>query len=85
MLERSFSGCTSLAHEIVAADVSGYMAYTVCFEHMQAIVKGEPHTYTLRATQITGARVASGRWSTGTAMHPRPGIAAPTSRSVSVA
>ncbi len=51
-LEQSFSGCMSYSHEIVAADVMGDMAYTVGYEHTQATVKGEPHTYTLRATQI---------------------------------
>jgi len=50
LLERSFSGCTSYTHEIVAADVIGDLAYTVGYEHTQAIVNGEPHTYTLRAT-----------------------------------
>ncbi len=60
LLERSFSGCTSYAYEIVAADVVGDMAYTVGFEHTQATVKGEPHTYTLRATQIY--RREDGEW-----------------------
>ncbi len=60
LLERSFSDCTSYAYEIVAADVIGDMAYTVGFERTQATVKGEQHTYTLRATQIY--RREDGRW-----------------------
>jgi ketosteroid isomerase-like protein len=51
-LERGFSGCTSHVYEIVAADVIGDMAYTVGFEHTQAIVDGADRTYTLRVTQI---------------------------------
>jgi ketosteroid isomerase-like protein len=51
-LEQSFSDCTSYAHEAVAADVSGDMAYTVGYEHTQAVVNGEPHAYTLRGTHI---------------------------------
>ena len=51
-LERSFADCRSYAFDLVAADVSGDMAYTVGYEHTQATVNGEPRTYTLRATQI---------------------------------
>jgi ketosteroid isomerase-like protein len=51
-LERTFSRCTSYGFELVAADVIGDMAYTVGYEHTQAIVNGEPRAYTLRATQI---------------------------------
>ena len=60
LLERSFSRCTSYTQEIVAADVIGDMAYTVGYEHTQATVNGEPHTYTLRATQIY--RREGGEW-----------------------
>jgi len=60
MLEQTFSGCTSYNFEVVAADVIGDMAYTVGYEHTQAIVRGEPHTYTLRATQIY--RREDGEW-----------------------
>jgi ketosteroid isomerase-like protein len=59
-LERSFSDCTSYAHEVVAADVSGDMAYTVGYEHTQAVVNGEPHAYTLRVTHIY--RREGGEW-----------------------
>ena len=60
LLEQTFSGCTSYSHEIVAADVIGDMAYTVGYEHTQAVVRGEPRTYTLRATQIY--RRENGEW-----------------------
>jgi len=55
LLEQSFSGCTSYSHEIVAADVIGDMAYTVGYEHTQATVNGEPHTYT-RVASKSGCR-----------------------------
>lgn len=59
-LEDSFSDCTSYAHEVVAADVVGDMAYTVGYEHTQASVNGEPRTYTLRVTQVY--RREGGEW-----------------------
>ena len=59
-LEQSFSDCTSYAHDVVAADVVGDMAYTVGYEHTTASVNGEPRTYTLRATQVYRREV--GEW-----------------------
>ena len=59
-MEQTFSGCTSFRFEVVAAEVSGDMAYTVGYEHTQAVVNGEPRTYTLRATQIY--RREGGEW-----------------------
>ena len=50
--EDSFSDCTSHAYEVVAADVSGDMAYTVGYEHTSARVNGEPRAYTSRVTQV---------------------------------
>ena len=60
LLEDSFSDCTSHAHDVVAADVSGDMAYTVGYEHTSASVNGEPRTYTLRVTQVY--RREDGEW-----------------------
>ncbi len=60
LLEESFSDCTSYAHDVVAADVSGDMAYTVGYEHTTASINGEPRTYTLRATQVY--RREDGEW-----------------------
>jgi ketosteroid isomerase-like protein len=59
-LEASFSDCTSYAHEIIAADVIGEMAYTVGYEHTQASVDGAPRKYTVRATQVY--RREDGEW-----------------------
>lgn len=59
-LEDSFSDCTSYAHDVVAADVIGDMAYTVGYEHTQASVNGQPRTYTLRVTQVY--RREGGEW-----------------------
>lgn len=59
-LEATFSDCRSYAHDIVAADVIGDMAYTVGYEHTQASVNGEPRRYTLRATQVY--RREDGEW-----------------------
>ena len=60
LLEDSFSDCTSYAHDVVAADVSGDMAYTVGYEHTSASINGEPRTYTLRVTQVY--RREGGEW-----------------------
>ena len=51
-LEQTFSGCASYRFDLVAAEVSRDMAYTVGYEHTQAVIDGEPRTNTLRATQI---------------------------------
>jgi ketosteroid isomerase-like protein len=59
-LEQTFSGCASYRFEVVAAEVSGDMAYTVGHEHTQAVINGEQRTYTLRATQIY--RREAGEW-----------------------
>jgi ketosteroid isomerase-like protein len=59
-LEQDFSDCRSFSLELVAADVVGDAAYTVGFEHTQASVRGEPRTYTLRATQVY--RREDGEW-----------------------
>jgi ketosteroid isomerase-like protein len=60
MLEQSFSGCESYRFDLVAAEVSGDLAYTVGYEHTQAVINGEPRTYMLRATQIY--RREGGEW-----------------------
>jgi ketosteroid isomerase-like protein len=52
MLEQRFSDCTAYDYEVVAADISGDMAYTVGCEHIRSRINGQPVTYTLRATQI---------------------------------
>lgn len=59
-LGRSFSDCTSHAHELVVVDVVGELAYTVGHEHTQASVDGVPRTYSLRVTQVY--RREDGEW-----------------------
>ena len=59
-LGKRFSDCTSYAFELLAYDVVGDMAYTAGFEHTSASVEGQPHTYTLRATQVY--RREGGEW-----------------------
>ena len=59
-LASSFSDCTSYEFELLEAEVLGDTAYTVGFEHTTASVDGDPHTYTLRATQIY--RREEGTW-----------------------
>ena len=59
-LENTFSDCTSYAHDIIAADVNGDMAYTVGYEHTGASVNGEPRQYSLRVTQVY--RREGGEW-----------------------
>ncbi|HEX6497671.1 MAG TPA: nuclear transport factor 2 family protein [Micromonosporaceae bacterium] len=51
-LAASFSGCASYEYDIVAAEVSGDLAYTVGYEHTSATVDGEPRQYTLRVTNV---------------------------------
>lgn len=47
-----FSSCKSHELEIVAADASGDLAYTVGYEHTTASVNGVPQSYTLRVTHL---------------------------------
>jgi ketosteroid isomerase-like protein len=55
-----FSECTSYEFELVAAGVSGDLAYTVGFEHTSTSVEGVPRTYTLRVTHVY--RREDGAW-----------------------
>ena len=59
-LEENFSDNTAYTFEIVSADVSGDLAYTIGYEHTAASWNGEPRTYTLRVTQLY--RRESGAW-----------------------
>lgn len=59
-LGSSFSNCTSFEYDVLACDVVGDMAYTVCLEHTSASIDGEPRTYTLRVTQVY--RREDGAW-----------------------
>jgi ketosteroid isomerase-like protein len=55
-----FSDCTSYEFEVVAAGVSGDLAYVVGFEHTSASVEGVPRTYVLRSTHVY--RREDGEW-----------------------
>lgn len=60
-LGQQFSGCLSYQNQIVAAEASGDLAYTVALEHTTASVNGaEPRPYVLRVTTIF--RREDGEW-----------------------
>ncbi len=60
-LGSGFSDCTSYRFELVAAGVSGDLAYTVGFEHTSASWNGVPlEPYTLRVTHVY--RRENGEW-----------------------
>jgi ketosteroid isomerase-like protein len=59
-LAARFSDCVSYELEVLSFDVAGDAAYTAALEHTSASVKGEPRTYTLRATQVY--RREGGAW-----------------------
>jgi ketosteroid isomerase-like protein len=55
-----FSDSKEYEFEVIAADASGDLAYTVGYEHNQVKVNGEPRTYTLRVTHVY--RREDGQW-----------------------
>jgi ketosteroid isomerase-like protein len=55
-----FSDSTEYEFEVIAADASGDLAYTVGYEHNRVKVDGQPRTYTLRATHVY--RRQDGNW-----------------------
>jgi ketosteroid isomerase-like protein len=60
-LASEFSDCTAYRFELVAAGVSGDLAYTVELEHTSVSVDGVPvEPYTLRVTQVY--RREDGEW-----------------------
>jgi len=59
-LAADFSQATASDVRLVAADVSGDLAYTVHREITSTSVRGEPRDYTLRVTQIY--RREAGSW-----------------------
>ena len=60
MLGQSFSEVRSYELELVAAGVSGDMAYTLAYEHSSTSVNAVPRTYVLRVTQVY--RREDGQW-----------------------
>lgn len=61
-LAGAMENCESYDIELIAADVSGDLAYTVAYEHTTATVNGVASTYTLRVTHIY--RREGGEWKT---------------------
>ncbi len=60
-LASNFSNCESFQYEVVAAGVSGDLAYIVGIEHTTASVGGAPpDTYSLRVTTVL--RREDGEW-----------------------
>jgi ketosteroid isomerase-like protein len=59
-LANRFSDLCDYEFELVAAGVSGDLAYTVGFEHKTVVADGEPATYTLRVTHVY--RREDGEW-----------------------
>jgi ketosteroid isomerase-like protein len=60
-LASTFSNCESFKYEVVAADVSGDLAYIAGIEHTRASVGGAPAApYSLRVTTIL--RREDGNW-----------------------
>jgi ketosteroid isomerase-like protein len=60
-LASTFSNCDAFRYEVVAADVSGELAYIVGIEHTTASVDGAPAApYSLRVTTIL--RREDGTW-----------------------
>src|SRR5512137_1265377 len=55
-----FSNSTSYRFELVAAGVSGDLAYTVGYERNTTSVDGKPEEYTLRVTHVY--RREAGEW-----------------------
>ena len=51
-LAQTFSGTGSNDVELIAADVSGDLAYTVQREITSTVVDGKPRSYVLRVTQV---------------------------------
>lgn len=51
-LAQTFSAATASDIELIAADVSGDLAYTVHREVTSTIVDGQPRDYVLRVTQV---------------------------------
>jgi hypothetical protein len=74
-----FSDSVEYEFEVIAAGASGDLAYTVGYERNKVNLEGEPRTYTLRATHVTGARTDSGASCTGTpTSHPPTTTRAPS-------
>jgi hypothetical protein len=71
-LGSGFSDCTAYRFELLAAGVSGDLAYIVGYEHTSVSWDGTPlEPYTLRVTHAYAGRTVDGRSSTATPTAPR--------------
>jgi ketosteroid isomerase-like protein len=59
-LEMQLSDCTSFDIDVLAAGVSGDLAYIAAIERTSASINGQPASYALRVTQIFGCE--DGEW-----------------------
>jgi ketosteroid isomerase-like protein len=59
-LAASFAECSQFEVEVIAAEVSGDLAYTVSYEHTSVLIDGQPKAFTLRVTHIY--RREDGEW-----------------------
>jgi ketosteroid isomerase-like protein len=59
-LAEAFSDCTGYENEIIAAEASGDLAYTVALEHTTVSVEGRPRQFLLRVTTVF--RREDGEW-----------------------
>jgi len=72
LIASRWSDCTDQRVEMLAAGVSGDLAYTVELEHTSVSLDGVPvEPYTLGSPRSTATRMASGRSSTATATRSR--------------
>jgi ketosteroid isomerase-like protein len=51
-LASSFSNCSHFDVEVIAAGMSGDLAYTVSYEHTSVVIDGQPQSFVLRVTHI---------------------------------
>jgi ketosteroid isomerase-like protein len=56
----AFSDCTAYENEVIAAEASGDLAYTVALEHSTVSINGTPRHYVLRVTTVF--RREDGEW-----------------------
>lgn len=56
----AFSDCTSYERELLAADVSGDLGYTVTLDRIDISINGRPRPHVLRVTQVY--RREDGEW-----------------------
>jgi ketosteroid isomerase-like protein len=83
-LGAQFSACTQYENEIIAAEASGDLAYTIALEHIAVSVDAVPQRFVLRVTTLF--RREDGEWKIvhrhGDALEPRFGEIASASNAL---